>query len=737
MKKFLVERSINSGAALPTASILAARQAGSVKMARNARFDVLFQPVRIGPVTAPNRFYAVPHASGMTNTMPRMRAGFREMKAEGGWGVVCTGYVSVHPTADDSPLPYATLWDENDVRSHALMTEAVHKHGALAGIELWHGGGSVSNKTSRLAPLSPSGLSWMATHVGFMGHQRSKAMDAADIRNLLRWQAEAARKAKRAGFDIVYVYAGMGYLPYEFLLPEWNLRTDEYGGSVANRVRMVRELLEVTKEAVGDKCAVALRISLEELRGRPSERAASEAHEVVELLRDLPDLWDVKMDSSPTDCAPSRFTAEGSHEPIINFVKQITKKPVVGVGRFTSPDTMVSQIRRGVLDLIGGARPSIADPFLPRKIDEGREQDIRECIGCNICISSWHDSVPVRCTQNPTIGEEWRRGWHPERYAAAGSSASVLIVGGGPAGLECALTFARRGYQVSLAEAADNFGGRLRFETTLPGLATWGRVLDWRLGQLQRLANVTLYAGNELTVTDILELEHERVVIATGARWTRMLYSPLELPVGELELPHVYTPDDIAAGAYLDGPIVVFDYDNYYMGSAIAEHLTAAADSVTYVTPAGHASAWAIMTNEQPQVHRALAQAGVRVHTLSRVTRFELGELTIANLFTGEERRLPCRSLVIVGARVARDELYQALMTHQRELGPAGILSVDRIGDAVAPGAIAHAVYSGHRYARELDAPAGSELYQRDAPIVVDPPILYQAGTATRGARYR
>lgn len=695
-------------------------------MARHSRFDVLFEPVRIGPVTAPNRFYAVPHASGMTNTMPRMRAGFRAMKAEGGWGVVCTGYVSVHPTADDSPLPYATLWDENDVRSHALMVDAVHEHGSLAGIELWHGGGSVSNKTSRFPPLSPSGVSWMATHVGFMGNQRSKSMDAADIRNLLHWQAQAARKARRAGFDIVYVYAGMGYLPYEFLLPEWNLRTDEYGGSVANRVRIVRELLEVTRDAVGDTCAVALRISLEELRARRSEHCASEAHEVVELLADVPDLWDVKMDSSPTDCAPSRFTPEGSHEPVIEFVKRITRKPVVGVGRFTSPDTMVSQIRRGVLDLIGAARPSIADPFLPKKIDEGREHDIRECIGCNICISSWHDGVPVRCTQNPTIGEEWRRGWHPERYEAQGRDpAPVLIVGSGPAGLECALTLARRGYPVSLAEAADQFGGRLRFETTLPGLATWSRVLDWRLGQLRRLSNVTLYAGNELSVDDILGLEHQRIVIATGARWSRMLYSTLELPVGSLEASNVFTPDDVAAGAQLQGPIVVFDFDNYYMGSALAEHLTQFANSVTYVTPAGHASAWAIMTNEQPQVHRALARAGVRLHTLTCVSRLEAGEVVISNLFTGEERRLPCGSLVITGARAARDELYRALVARGDELAAAGITSVDRIGDALAPGAIVHAVHSGHRYAREIDAGAGSELYRRDAPITDEAPLLY------------
>jgi dimethylamine/trimethylamine dehydrogenase len=559
-------------------------------MSRNPRYDVLFEPVKIGPVTARNRFYAVPHASGMTNSMPRMRAAFRGTKAEGGWGVVCSGYVSIDPSSDDAPLPFATLWDEDDIRSHALMTDAVHEHGALAGVELWHGGGSVMNRTNRIPPLSPSGISWMATHVGFMSNQRSRVMDARDIRDLIRWQAEAARKARSAGFDIVYVYAGMGYLPYEFLLPEWNQRTDAYGGSVRNRVRIVRELLEATGEAVGDKCAVALRISLEELRGRRSDVAASEAHEVVELLADVPDLWDVKMDSSPTDCAPSRFTPEGSHEPVIDFVKKLTRKPVVGVGRFTSPDTMAGQIRRGVLDLIGAARPSIADPFLPSKIEGGREQDIRECIGCNICISSWHDSVPVRCTQNPTIGEEWRRGWHPEKIAPAGSTASVLVVGAGPAGLDCSLTLARRGYEVTLAEAAEEIGGRLRFETRLPGLSAWGRVLDWRRGQLERLSNFNLYRGNELSANDILELGNTHVVIATGSRWAPLLYSPLEIPTGTLDAANVYTPDDIARGVQLEDPVVVFDFDNYYMGGALAEYVAKRGHRVTYVTPAGPSS---------------------------------------------------------------------------------------------------------------------------------------------------
>jgi dimethylamine/trimethylamine dehydrogenase len=686
-------------------------------MSRNPRYDVLFEPVRIGPVTARNRFYAVPHAAGMTNAMPHMRARFRETKAEGGWGVVCTGYVSIDPSSDDAPLPYATLWDDNDIRSHALMTDAVHRHGALAGIELWHGGGSVMNRASRVPPLSPSGTAWMATHVNFMGNQRPKVMDGKDIRALLAQQGQAAKRARQAGFDIVYVYAGMGYLPYEFLLPEWNLRRDAYGGSVVNRVRLVRELLEVTHEAVGGECAVALRISLEELRARPSDSAPSEAHEVVALLADVPDLWDVKLDSSPTDCGPSRFSAEGSHEAVIDFVKTLTRKPVVGVGRFTSPDTMVGQIRRGVLDLIGAARPSIADPFLPAKIDAGREQDIRECIGCNICISSWHDSVPVRCTQNPTIGEEWRRGWHPERIEPAGSSSSVLVVGAGPAGLECALSLGRRGYEVSVAEAADDIGGRLRFETRLPGLAAWGRLLDWRRSQLERLTNVSVYRGNRLSTADILELGHTHVVLATGARWARLLYSALEIPVGELHGPGVYTPDDIAAGAQLSGPVVVYDFDNYYMGSVLAEHLARGGHSVSYVTPAGHAAAWTIMSNEQPQIHRALASARVALHTLSRVTAFADGAVTLASQFTGHETRLPCKSLVIVGARFADDALYAELAARADEWPDSGVRSVTRIGDALAPGALVHAVYSGHRYARELDAHPDALGYRRDAPL--------------------
>lgn len=679
-------------------------------MPRDPRFDILFEPVRIGPKVARNRFFQVPHASGMTNAAPHVRAAFRAMKAEGGWAVVSTGACSVDPSSDDSPFPCATLWDEADIRAHAAMTEAVHAHGALAAVELWHGGAAAVNRTTRRTPLSPSGVPWMATHVGFMSSQRPKVMDAHDIRDLIRWHEDAARRAERAGFDILYVYAGMGYLPYQFLLSDYNRRTDSYGGSVRNRVRLVAELIDAVREATGGRCAVALRVSLQELRARPSEVALSEAHEVIDHLRDAPDLFDVKMDTSATDCAPSRFTPEGSHEPVVDFVKSLTSKPVVGVGRFTSPDTMVRMVRSGVLDLIGGARPSIADPFLPRKIEDGREDEIRECIGCNLCISSWHDGVWVRCTQNPTAGEEWRRGWHPE-IVRRDASGSVLVVGGGPAGLEAALTLARRGYEVALAERSREFGGRLRFESRLPGLSAWHRVVDYRLGQLRRMPNVALFPESPMDADAAREFGADHVVVATGARWTPALCGANELPVGPLDAPRVYTPDDLAAGAEPEGPVAVFDFDNYYMGTAVAEMLAARGPPVTYVTTAGSASAWSFMTNEQPLVHQALARRGVGYRTLEIVTGFDGGTLCLAQIFSGEPAEIPARSLVIVGLREGGSPLHDELAQET----PRDRLHLT--GDALAPGAIVHAVYQAHRTARELGLAPSRITVRRDAPF--------------------
>ena len=337
-------------------------------------------------------------------------------------------------------------------------------------------------------------------------------------------------------------------LAMHFLQQRRNQRSDDYGGSLENRVRLLRELIEDTKDAVGDKCAVAVRFATEEFLG-PDGIQEQEAKEIVHLLADLPDLWDVNIASWSMDSQTSRFAREGFQEPFTHWVKQITSKPVVGVGRFTSPDTMVNQIRRGMLDFIGAARPSIADPFLPKKIDEGRGDDIRECIGCNICVSGDMTITPIRCTQNPTMGEEWRKGWHPERIAAKQSDRRVLVVGAGPAGLEAARALGQRGYEVHLAEASRELGGRVITESRLPGLAEWARVRDWRVGQIDKMANVTVYRDNLLTARDVLDFGAEHVVLATGCRWRRDGFGRSHgQAIPGLDRDNVFTPDDLLRG---------------------------------------------------------------------------------------------------------------------------------------------------------------------------------------------
>jgi dimethylamine/trimethylamine dehydrogenase len=456
-------------------------------MARDPRYDILFEPVKIGPVTAKNRFYQVPHCCGMGFNWPQTHAKMREMKAEGGWAVVCTEECMIHPSSDYTPEPQARLWDEHDVKILALMVEAVHAHDALAGVQLTHNGVGAQNLWTRLKPMGPSqqaGVISVPT--------QTRGMDKTDIREFRRWHRKAALRAKQADADIVYVYAGHdSTLLMHFLQQRRNQRSDEYGGSLENRARLFRELLEETKDAVGDRCAVAVRLAVDELMGPEGIAADGEGREIVEMLAELPDLWDVNLSDWENDSVTSRFGEEGRQEPYVAFVKKVTSKPVVGVGWFTSPDTMVSQIRRGVLDMIGAARPSIADPFLPKKIEDGRIDEIRECIGCNICVSGQLTFTPMRCTQNPSMGEEWRRDWHPEHIAPKGSDSKVLVVGAGPAGLEATRALGQRGYAVTLAEAGKELGGRVIQESALPGLSAWAGECPagpQRLGTGSRLA---------------------------------------------------------------------------------------------------------------------------------------------------------------------------------------------------------------------------------------------------------
>ncbi len=671
-------------------------------------YDVLFEPVRIGPVTAPNRFYQVPHCNGFGHRMPQGLARMRGIKAEGGWGVVCTEEVEIHHSSDLSPYFEGRLWDDSDIPALALMAEAVHRHGSLAGIELVYNGFDAPNLYSRVPSLAPVSMGT----IGGSGYDpvQTRRMDKEDIRNLRRWHRAAALRAKRAGFDIVYCYAAHGMTAaIQFILKRFNDRSDEYGGSLENRVRLFRELIEDTKEAVGDMCAVAVRFAVDELMGKEGISHQGEAYDVVAMLAELPDLWDVNISNWSNDSVTSRFGGEGHQENYISFVKGLTTKPVVGVGRYTSPDTMVSAIRRGILDMIGAARPSIADPFLPTKIKEGRIEDIRECIGCNICVTGDTRFIPIRCTQNPTMGEEWRRDWHPEKIAPKKSSQEIMVIGAGPAGLEAARALGQRGYEVTLLEARKELGGRVLRESALPGLNEWRRVMDWRLTQIRKMKNVVTFPSSPMTAGDILETGAQNIILATGATWRRDgMGRTLRKPIPGYQLQNVFSPDDLMdnleSGGLPKSPalqnIVIYDDDHYYIGGVLAELLASIGFSVSLVTPAPLVSYWTQYTLEQERIQHKLMKLGVRLYPQTVLTQIENDCIRIASTISGSENELSRDGVVLASDRISNDLLYYEL---KPALVEGKIKSLRLIGDAEAPNIIAQAVFSGHLAAREFE----------------------------------
>jgi dimethylamine/trimethylamine dehydrogenase len=683
-------------------------------MPRDSRYDILFEPVKIGPVTAKNRFYQVPHCNGMGNRYPQAIAASRGVKAEGGWSVIATEECEIHPSSDVSPYNEARLWDQSDMARLALSVESIHDHGALAAVELAHTGHHAGNRYSRLPIMGVSDVM-----SGSKDPVQAYAISRREISELRKMHVEAAKRARDIGFDIVYCYAGHDLaIAHHFISRRHNRRTDEYGGSLENRVRFLREILESTVEAIGQHCAVAVRFAVDELLGGDGIVAEEEGKDIVEMLAEIPDLWDVNVSDWSNDSLTARFGEEGAQEKYTAFVKQVTSKPVVGVGRFTSPDAMVSQIKRGILDMIGAARPSIADPFLPKKIEEGRLEDIRECIGCNICVSSDMVIQPLRCTQNPTTAEEYRRGWHPERIASKHKDEHVMIVGAGPAGLEAALSLGRRGYQVTLADAGSAAGGRALNESRLPGLSTWKRVIDYRLGQIEKLKNIEIHLQSALNAEQVIdfasELSVDRVALATGARWRGDGIGRTHFkPIARDARVQVLTPDDLYGDVPFARQVVIYDDDYYYIASVLAEKLCTAGSRVTIITPAPEIAAWTVNTLEQGHIEKRLLSMGVHFVTKHTLEQISAAGVVAKRINSEQLQNIDCDYVVMVTSRKPRNQLFRELDALEQQNARASFPRVTRIGDCLAPSTIAAAVYEGHRYAREY----GNEINLRCVPF--------------------
>jgi dimethylamine/trimethylamine dehydrogenase len=691
-------------------------------MTRDPKHDILFEPVRIGPKTLRNRFYQAPHCTGFGAEKPGSQARFRGMKAEGGWAAVNTEEALISSDTDYWPVVSTRVWDEDDLRNLSLMCDEAHRHGSLAGIELTHGGVHADGRESRRPSIGPSQLA--SDYHPFVV---PKAMELGDIKRVREDWVRAAKLSRDAGFDIVYVYGGHSYLPLQFLSPFYNKRTDAYGGSLENRARFWIETLEEVRAAVGDDCAIAVRFCVEALG--PAGVELDEGTGFVVRADHLVDLWDVNVGSITDwskDSGASRFFPEGYQLEWTGRVREVTAKPIVGVGRLTNPDRMAEIVRSGAWDLIGAARPSISDPFLPKKIEEGRYGEIRECIGCNVCIMKAEWGNHIGCTQNATAGEEYRRGWHPENFEpAANADNDVIVVGAGPAGMECAIVLGKRGFRrVHLVDAAPEIGGVMRWIPRLPGLGEWARFLNWRAVQLEKLKNVEVIVGTELTAKDIREYGAEIVVVATGAHWATdglNAYTHAPISGADASLAHILTPEQIM----LDGKavprkrVVVYDAEGYFTAAGLAEKLAVEGHDVELATCLERIAPVTDETLEGPMLRQHLHDVGVRQRAGFLAAEMGEGFIRGTDEF-GEPVELEADAVVLATQRLSNESLYLELAQDLDALRGEGVDALYRIGDCVAPRIVAEASYDGHRLAREIDSddPATPLPYTRERIVL-------------------
>jgi dimethylamine/trimethylamine dehydrogenase len=697
-------------------------------MARNSKHDILFHPIEIGPRVLRNRFFQVPHCTGFGTDMPGSQARHRAVKAEGGWAAVCTEICSVHPEADRAHQALARIWDDDDLCNLSLLCDEGHAAGALVGLELFHPGPHVEGSLSREAPGAPTQLPSDAYPLTY-----PREMSVSEIGEVQGFFASAAERARSVGFDIVYVYGAHSYLPMQFLSSFYNQRTDGYGGTLECRARFWIETLEAVRTAVDGQLAVAARISVD--AGERGGVRLDEALSFISLADPHVDLWDVNVSSAAEpwrDIAPSTLSPAGWQLEWTSRVHEVTRKPVVGVGRFTDPDQMAETVRTGALDIIGAARPSIADPFLPRKIELGNYDDIRECIGCNICITRAIGTGRIACTQNATAGEEFRRGWHPERFTeATNADRSVLLIGGGVAGMECAIVLGRRGYDhVRLVERDEQLGGYASLVATMPHLGEWRRLVDWRVSQLEKLPNVEILTGLEHDAGSAARFGADITVVATGAAWRWDGTSHVShSPIPGAGRPNVARPEDVLQRtAHRSGSAIVYDCEGYFMGVGLAELLASSGANVTVVTPLPVLAPFLDSTYEGKPTRERLAHLGVR--WIVDAEMVEVNETSARLSRFGVEQEIAADEVVLVTARRSRDELYRDLLQNWDTMALENARAVYHVGDCAAPRLLADAIFDGHRLGRELDSPhpARPLAYQREREVWTSAAVTHQAG---------
>jgi mycofactocin system FadH/OYE family oxidoreductase 2 len=667
----------------------------------------LFSPLAIGPVTVRNRIMQTAHVKLFTRdgVDSQRNVDYQVERARGGAGLLVTGNRLVHPTSTTGMPRFAFAYLKEALAVNRRMTDGVHEHGAVIFEQLNHFGLNASSDAA-----DDLRVLWGPSAVKSPAYgETPKAMEKEDIDEVVDWWARCAELSREGGFDGTEVHISHSYLLHQFLSPIYNKREDEYGGSLENRLRFAREVIDEVRRRTGSDWAVGVRISLTDfvdgaLDIEDAKRVAAllEADGKIDYVNvTAAGYHNIFMAIQPSD------TPDGYLVDLTAEVKRAVGLPVFTVGGIKDPVLAEEILASGKADMVAMTRAQIADPELANKVREGREDEIYHCIrGNQGCIGRVFKGLAVSCTVNPAAGREGRFG--SGTLAPADAPAHWLVAGGGPAGMKAAETLARRGHRVTLLEREAALGGQVSLILRTPGREEFGwvtRDLEHHL----RKAGVDIRLGTEATPELVAELAPDGVVVATGAVPSRSGFStanPLVDVLPGAEQENVLHGWDVLLDARPVGRrAVVLDDDGGRYAAGVCEVLLDRGVAVELVSRFNALFPSTLVTLDMAFLYNRLMSKGLVERLNSWARRIDGDRVTTFNLYTGAEAVLEAADTVVLAtAPRANDDLYHRLK--------GSVDRLHRIGDCVAPRKLDHAIYEGYLAGRELWAAEERYIYE-------------------------
>ena len=641
----------------------------------------IFEPLRVGPVELPNRVVRTAHGGiEVTPVMGDDYIAYHAARAKGGCGLTILGACSVHPS---SRLYEYGLFRENVVNDFQRLMNACRPHGMKVFAQLWHGG--------NLYNSYDGGPSWGVSDVAGMLGKTPLRMTDAMIWEVIDAYRQCAVKAREGGLDGVEIHAAHGYLPQQFLLPAYNDRTDDWGGSFENRIRFLKEVLRAVRAETGDDLAISVRLASSDM---PGGIGVEENRQVLLSLQEekLIDMVNVSRgDYYRMDTMVGAMQNPTGYEvPTSGAIASVAKVPRLLAGRFRTLDDAEQLIRNGDADLVSMVRAQIADPDLVRKTREGRALEVRPCIGCN----QQHRGGRFGCAVNPAAGAEDRLS--EDFIARTPAAKKVLVIGGGPAGLEAARTAALKGHSVVLCEAQSSLGGMLNVARRAPHSASFGDILVWLEAEVYRLGG-DVRLNTFMDAVDVEAEKADHVIVATGSvpRMDGRQHVFPTLDVAGVALPHVFSSIDIFMHPQPRGShAVVLDTVGDYEGLAVSEQLLTQGLKVTYVTPATSLAerserAW-------PAYERCVQLGDFEVRARHHLVGIGREEVLLRPHLGGAQQitAVPADTVVLITPNQPMRELFDTL--HDR------VPNMSLVGDARQPRDLLQAIWEGHGVARAI-----------------------------------